>query len=101
MKKTSLFLSLLLAGSFCQVAQAAPTTAITAQVKANQRDYYDDGVLDGKDAAAGYAAQYGKGTQAYRNAISAAAADARYQARQSEPDVAEYYYGYINGLNTY
>ena len=89
---------MLAAGSFCQAAQAASTPAITTQVTSDPQAQYRFGYLDGQDAASGYAAAYGKGTPAYQAAITAATADARYQARNSEGDLAEYFYGYIAGL---
>lgn len=102
MKKTGLFLALfLLAGSFGPVAQAAPGAAITTHQKLDAEEQYRLGYLDGLDAAAGYAAQYGQGTQAYRDAISAAAADARYQALHSEGDLVAYFQGYGVGLRSY
>lgn len=101
MKKTGLFLSLLLlAGNFCPVAQATPASTVT-HVKADLNAQYLYGEQDGLEAAAGYAAQYSYGTQAYRNAITAAAADARYQALHSDPELAAYFQGYGVGLRSY
>jgi hypothetical protein len=102
MKKASLLLSLLLlAGSFCPVAQAAPSTVATAQAKADPNEQYEYGYQDGRDAAAGYAATYGAGTPAYQAAMTAAIADSRYQARHSEGDLAAYFQGYTAGLSSY
>jgi hypothetical protein len=101
MKKTSLILSLLLlTGSFGLVAQAA-APATSTQVKLDPNEQFEYGYQDGRDAAAGYAAQYGYGTQAYQDAITDAAADARYQALHSEGDLSAYFRGYGGGLRSY
>lgn len=102
MKKTGLLLSLLLlAGTVCPVAQAAPVSVMNAQAKLDPNEQFEIGTQDGREAAAGYAAEYGYGTQAYRDAITAAAADARYQALHSEGDLNAYFQGYGVGLRSY
>ena len=102
MKKTGLFLSLLLlAGSFGRAAQAAAPTSTITQVKFDPNQQFQYGYQDGQDAAAGYAAQYGYGTQEYQDAIDKAAADARYQALHSDGDLSAYFRGYGGGLRSY
>ena len=101
MKKTSLVLSLLLlTGSLGLVAQAAAPAAL-AQVAFDPNVQFNYGYQDGLDAAAGYAAEYGYGTQDYQDAIDRAAADARYQALHSDGDLSAYFRGYGGGLRSY
>lgn len=97
MKKFVFLFALVAAcGSTYELAQAQPLTGTTTVAFART---YVDGQADGADYAAYLAAEYGYGTPDYQNAVSAASAQATYNARNSEEPL--YWRGYNNGLTTY
>jgi hypothetical protein len=77
--------------------QAAPTHAAASLATSSTFALsYSQGVADGADEEAYYAAAYGRGSQEYQEAIDAAVSRAAYNARNSEEPL--YWRGYVNGL---
>jgi hypothetical protein len=97
MKKFVFLLALVAAsGSTLGLVHAQP---LKGTVSATYARTYAEGQVDGEDYAASLAAQYGYGTPDYQNAVDAASATARYNARNSEEPT--YWRGYNTGLTNY
>lgn len=97
MKKFVLLFALVAAcGSTAKLVQAQPLTNTTTAAYPRT---YAEGQADGRSYAASLAVEYGYGTPEYQDAVSAASAQATYNARNSEEPT--YWRGYNNGLTTY